>query len=102
MFVNSYVCKYPKSVKAAISINGLPRYGFSCVPDEPVNFISYASLKDKTIPPIGKISYDGLFMRHNLNLLKIGGMHLIVKIKRSHYLNIMKNLKKKLLNAMRI
>ena len=61
MFVNSYVCKYPKSVKAAISINGLPRYGFSCVPDEPVNFISYASLKDKTIPPIGKISYDGLF-----------------------------------------
>ena len=75
MFVNSYVCKYPKSVKAAISINGLPRYGFSCVPDEPVNFISYASLKDKTIPPIEKISHMmDFFMRHNLNLLKIGGM----------------------------
>ena len=61
MFVNSYACMYPESIKAAISVNGLPRYGFACTPDIPVNFISYASLNDTTIPPVEKISSDGLF-----------------------------------------
>ena len=69
MFVNSYVCKYPKSIKTAISVNGLPRDGFACVPDEPVNFISYASLNDETIPPIKKIAFDGLFYENQSNFI---------------------------------
>ena len=40
MFVNSYVCKYPKSIKTAISVNGLPRDGFACVPA-----VSYTHLR---------------------------------------------------------
>ena len=69
MFVNSYVCKYPESIKAAISVNGLPRHGFACIPDVPVSFISYASLKDATIPPIEKIAFDGLFYENQLDFI---------------------------------
>ena len=69
MFVNSYVCKYPESIKTAISVNGLPRDGFACTPDVPVNFISYASLNDETIPPIEKIAFDGLFYENQSNFI---------------------------------
>ena len=35
----------------------------------PVNFISYASLNDKTIPPIDKIAFDGLFYENQLDFI---------------------------------
>ena len=63
-FVNSYVCKYPESITSAISINGMSRLGFGCTPNQPVNFITYASLKDTSVPPVGGISADGLFYVH--------------------------------------
>jgi poly(3-hydroxybutyrate) depolymerase len=69
-FVNSYVCKYPKSITAAISINGMSRSGFGCTPDHPVNFISYASLRDTSVPPVGGLSTDGLFYETQENLIK--------------------------------
>ena len=60
-FVNSFMCKYPESITTGMSINGMARLGFSCVPDYPVNFISYASLNDRSVPPVGNLSLDGLF-----------------------------------------
>ena len=68
-FVNSYVCKYPESITSAISINAMSRSGFGCTPNQPVNFISYASLKDTSVPPIGGVSADGLFYETQEDLI---------------------------------
>ena len=59
MMAQAFACKYPDVISGVINVVGMQHYGFSCIPDKPVNFVIYGGLKDTTVPPLKIEANDG-------------------------------------------
>ena len=61
MMAQALACKYPSIFKGVVNVVGMQQKDLSCIPDKPVNFIIYGSIKDTVVPPINIKASDGYF-----------------------------------------